>query len=265
MGCYQDFRATDTSGAALPFNVLFNLYDSAGNRIYTPEIEPGSTSRMYLQKGTHEAIAENVDGWIAPDSILFEACTIPIVFVYTISETCTQSFTASSNVGEPPFTPQVLIYIGYVEQPWTLVGAWNLPAEVEDLEIDTVYTARPIVPSSYTEDDFTAPEAVTFTACTDTIDFAFSAETNGGVNTVLIPVVSTNLKAVGWSYFAPTIQLLEVEFLSGSLYLYFDVPGEIFYGLLLAPSKGFYFWLYIRCKTFDCSGGDIPYQYVKLR
>lgn len=58
---------------------------------------------------------------------------------------------------------------------------------------------------------------------------------------------------------------LEVEFLSGSLYYYLHVPESVYTSLLAAPSKGKYFWANIRCKTTDCSGGDIPYAYGKLR
>lgn len=219
--------------------------------------------------GIYKAVPDyDREGYTTPKDQKWTACDKDITLVYEkILTTCTQSFTANSNVGELPFTPQLLLYIGYEEQPWTLVGTWNLPADVEDLTIGTVYTARPIIPSSYTGDDFTAPEAVTFTACESAINFVYTSEIdkNGGVYTVLHNVVSTNLKAVGWAQYTPALPLLEVEFLSGSLYLYYYVPKSIYEGLMMAVSKGYYFWLFIRCKTFDCSGGDIPYAYKRLR
>jgi hypothetical protein len=85
-----------------------------------------------------------------------------------------------------------------------------------------------------------------------------------GVYTNLVPVVSSNLKAAGWAVWCG-FDLLEIEFLSGSLYLYRDVPEPVYTGLMAAPSKGRYFWANIRCKTTDCSGGNIPYTYSKLR
>jgi expansin (peptidoglycan-binding protein) len=85
-----------------------------------------------------------------------------------------------------------------------------------------------------------------------------------GVYTNLVPVVSSNLKAAGWVQHQKW-PLLEIEFLSDSLYLYINVPKSAYDELMAAPSKGKYFWANIRCKTTDCSGGDIPYQYYKLR
>jgi hypothetical protein len=220
--------------------------------------------KIYLGETAKSTDPDNSENWISIKLLDGGDDWITVEVVRQGVATCTQSFTANSNVGELPFTPAMYLYKGSAIDPTKLLGAWDIPADI-DLTIGSTYTAYPTIPSSYKGDEFTAPNEVTFTACEETINFVYAVEQNGGVYTILIPVVSTNLKAVGWSYFAPTIQLLEVEFLSGSLYLYYDVPGEVFYGLLLAPSKGFYFWLYIRCKTFDCSGGDIPYAYKRLR
>ena len=52
-----------------------------------------------------------------------------------------------------------------------------------------------------------------------------------------IPVSSSNISSVG--YDAAT-QTLQVEFLSGSLYQYFDVPQIIFEDFINAGSKGKY-------------------------
>jgi hypothetical protein len=52
-----------------------------------------------------------------------------------------------------------------------------------------------------------------------------------------VRVSSSNLKAVGYD---TEEQILEVEFLNGSIYHYFNVPEYKFEGLLRAPSKGGY-------------------------
>lgn len=50
-------------------------------------------------------------------------------------------------------------------------------------------------------------------------------------------VVSSNVRSVG--YEAGSL-MLEVEFNSGSVYQYFDVPAEEYEGLMNAASKGKY-------------------------
>ena len=49
------------------------------------------------------------------------------------------------------------------------------------------------------------------------------------------PVTSTNLVSVGYDSESAT---LEVEFASGTVYQYFDVPEAVFQGILEAPSAG---------------------------
>lgn len=51
-------------------------------------------------------------------------------------------------------------------------------------------------------------------------------------------VVSSVLSAVGYE---PKRKILEVEFRSGRLYQYFDVPPNVYEQLLAAPSLGSYF------------------------
>ncbi len=48
-------------------------------------------------------------------------------------------------------------------------------------------------------------------------------------------VSSSNVASVGYD---PASQTLEVEFLSGSVYQYYDVPAHIFENMMQAPSKG---------------------------
>jgi hypothetical protein len=57
------------------------------------------------------------------------------------------------------------------------------------------------------------------------------------------PVGSSNLKSVG--YDAGT-KVLEIEFRSGDIYQYYNVPPDISRGLLNAGSKGTYHHQYIR-------------------
>ncbi len=52
------------------------------------------------------------------------------------------------------------------------------------------------------------------------------------------PVVSSKLRAVGYD---ARHQILEIEFLAGSVYHYFGVPEEVHEALMNAASKGTYF------------------------
>lgn len=58
----------------------------------------------------------------------------------------------------------------------------------------------------------------------------------------MIPVASSNLAAVGYDEQSAT---LYIQFHSGR-YMYFDVPVQVFQGLLSAPSKGKYHHQYIK-------------------
>lgn len=57
------------------------------------------------------------------------------------------------------------------------------------------------------------------------------------------PVSSSNLAAVGYD---PETQTLAIEFKSGGTYEYYDVPQQVFDGLLSAGSLGQYFQSNIR-------------------
>lgn len=57
------------------------------------------------------------------------------------------------------------------------------------------------------------------------------------------PVQSSNLHAVG--YYKDT-KVLEIEFIKGGVYRYFDVPEQVYLGLMSAASKGTYFLEHIR-------------------
>lgn len=62
---------------------------------------------------------------------------------------------------------------------------------------------------------------------------------------IRIPVVSSNLRSIG---FEDASQTLEVEFNSGCLYQYFDVPRSVADGLMRATSKGTYLHLFVRSR-----------------
>ncbi|MDO8555467.1 MAG: KTSC domain-containing protein [bacterium] len=50
-----------------------------------------------------------------------------------------------------------------------------------------------------------------------------------------IPVSSSNIRSIGYD---PQSAVLEVEFTSGDVYQYFDVPERLYDGLLQAASHG---------------------------
>jgi hypothetical protein len=60
---------------------------------------------------------------------------------------------------------------------------------------------------------------------------------------ILQPVESSNIQAVGYE---PDDQLLAIQFRSGDIYAYSDVPKSIYTDLMGAESKGKYFSRYIR-------------------
>ena len=57
------------------------------------------------------------------------------------------------------------------------------------------------------------------------------------------PVTSSNLASVGYD---PTNRVLEIEFLSGPIYQYFNVPENIYSGLMQAGSHGSYFDAFVK-------------------
>ena len=56
-------------------------------------------------------------------------------------------------------------------------------------------------------------------------------------------VASSNLASVGYD---TVTQTLEIEFLSGSVYQYYNVPENLYDQLMRAGSKGRFFHQYIR-------------------
>ena len=58
-------------------------------------------------------------------------------------------------------------------------------------------------------------------------------------------VISSNLKGVGYDV---VNKILEVEFVGGGIWHYFEVPKEAYDKLMSSPSKGGHFYGYIKGK-----------------
>lgn len=58
-----------------------------------------------------------------------------------------------------------------------------------------------------------------------------------------IPVTSSDLNSVGYDSGSQT---LEIQFNSGGVYQYFNVPSTVYEGLMSAHSHGKYFHAYIK-------------------
>lgn len=61
------------------------------------------------------------------------------------------------------------------------------------------------------------------------------------------PVRSSALRSVGYDQ---ERRGLEIEFTSGAVYQYFDVPAEVYRGLMAAESHGRYFHQHVRDKSY---------------
>ncbi|MDR1207069.1 MAG: KTSC domain-containing protein [Rickettsiales bacterium] len=56
-----------------------------------------------------------------------------------------------------------------------------------------------------------------------------------------LPVQSSNIKSVGFDS-----NILEIEFHSGGIYQYFDVPTDVYHLFMNTPSKGKFFDQFIK-------------------
>ncbi|MEJ7746789.1 MAG: KTSC domain-containing protein [Luteimonas sp.] len=63
-----------------------------------------------------------------------------------------------------------------------------------------------------------------------------------------VVVASRALRSVGYE---PNHRMLDIEFVSGSIYRYFDVPDDLHAGLMAADSHGEFFSAHIRDAGFD--------------
>jgi hypothetical protein len=61
-------------------------------------------------------------------------------------------------------------------------------------------------------------------------------------------VSSSNIASIGYDSIA---QVLEVEFLNGAVYQYYDVPEELYEGLMAANSHGKYLNEFIKKAGFS--------------
>lgn len=64
-----------------------------------------------------------------------------------------------------------------------------------------------------------------------------------------IPVSSSNLASVGYG---SNHQILEIEFINGSIYKYFSVPSSVYLGLMAASSHGAYFDQHVKKAGYSC-------------
>lgn len=70
----------------------------------------------------------------------------------------------------------------------------------------------------------------------------------------MIPVVSSNIAAIGYS---DSSSILQIDFLNGSRYRYFDVPTQVFSAFLASRSKGRYFNTIIK--------SDSAFNYLQVK
>lgn len=66
------------------------------------------------------------------------------------------------------------------------------------------------------------------------------------------PVSSNNIRSVGYG---PESHILEIEFHSGGVYQYLNVPESVYNGFIHASSHGSYFHRYIKNS----------YRWIKIR
>ena len=59
----------------------------------------------------------------------------------------------------------------------------------------------------------------------------------------MVSVSSNRLEAVGYD---ERLKLLQIQFFDGSMYEYYDVPKNIYIGLVTASSAGEYFHEYVK-------------------
>lgn len=74
----------------------------------------------------------------------------------------------------------------------------------------------------------------------------------GGKSVIRIPVRSSNIRSIGYDLESHT---LEIEFLSGGLYQYLNVPEQVYDELMRASSYGSYFHRHIKER----------YKWVKIK
>lgn len=285
MTCTQWFWAEDEDGDYPPFDVIMVLkvLTADGYVVVDQYPIPASGLSLQLQDGVAYKSIPILDvsdegDWERPNDVSFSGCRTDITFVYkrivaaslcldgvgldywegnkAFLKGCIRNIVTSDEIcvvfiypglsthQAIPSTESTIQYI-YLKDT---SGDYDLAANSRYIPFENAgyYTVRIIDVSGNCENwsgerDFTV--------------FALTAEM------IHVPVTSSNIKAIGWV--GPST--LEVEFLSGSLYRYYYVPLNVYMEMLEAPSKGKYFWANIRCKTHDCSGGNIPYPYLKLR
>ena len=64
-----------------------------------------------------------------------------------------------------------------------------------------------------------------------------------------ISVLSSVIRSAGYNSLTST---LEIEFVSGAVYQYSDLPAEVYAALISSESKGSYFDTYVRSGPYNC-------------
>lgn len=286
MSCGQWFWAEDEDGDYPPFDVIMVLKVRTGDgyEVVDQYAVPISGLKLTLQDGVaYKAIpildTSNEDDWERPNDVSFTACKSDITFVYKRKAQAPsvsldsvgvdywdgnkahlkgwiRDIAASDEICVvfmyPGFSTHHAILstdssIQYIYLKDTS-GDYDLAANSRYIpfENDGLYTVR-IIDVSGNCEHWSGERDITL--------FALDGEM------VRVPVISSNIKSIGWM----SPETLEVEFISGAIYRYYFLPLNMYMEMLEAPSKGKYFWANIRCKTHDCSGGNIPYPYLRIK
>lgn len=283
MTCSQWFWAEDEDGDYPPFNAEFVLLKWNGSEYIPFEYFslPASGLRLVLVDDVkYKAIpildTSYEDDWERPNDVEFTACGMDITFVYkqkasvyldgvgidywvgnkaylkghirnivTSDEICVVFMYPGLSTHQAILSTKSTTQYIYLKDT---SGDYDLAANERYIPFDNdgTYAVRIIDVSDNCED---------WSGERDLTVFTLEAEM------IRVPVISSNIKSIGWM----SPETLEVEFISGAIYRYYYLPLDVYVEMLEAPSKGKYFWKNIRCKTQDCSGGNIPYPYLKIK
>lgn len=284
--CNQWFWAEDEDGDYPPFNVIMVLKVRTGDgyEVVGQYDVPISGLKLELQAGVaYKAIpildTSDEDDWERPNDVSFTACKSDITFVYkrqaqaesvyldgvgidywvgnkaylkghirnivTSDEICVVFMYPGLSTHQAILSTKSTTQYIYLKDT---SGDYDLAANERYIPFDNdgTYAVRIIDVSGNCEDWSGERDLIGFTLTGDMMR---------------VPVISSNIKSIGW--IDPST--LEVEFLSGTIYRYYYVPLDIYMGMLEATSKGKYFWEHIRCKTQSCTGGNIPYPYLRIK
>ncbi len=90
-------------------------------------------------------------------------------------------------------------------------------------------------------------------SCTRQLAPRAAHEENASATNSRIAVSSSAIRSVGYDQDA---QILEIEFIGGEVYQYFEVPGGVYRGLMTAESHGRYFNKYVKGAGYEYRRGE---------